>query len=564
MNIIPFLIRSFLTLNHIQNTTMIVHLRYLCIIICLFCQYQSTAADYYVNPKLGNDDNSGESKETPFKSLARAGLIDLLPGDRILLAAGITHFGSLNLKGIKGSSEKPIYITSYSQNESNPMQHAIIDFQSLPHGILLEDCSSVIVSDISITGDGYNNKSAEADMTCGILILSNQEKLIGDLHLENLKIFDVFHENPGLTRSKKETHSANGTQVYGWGIRIINKTENLIDNVVISNCTIQNVSHTGIKLTGTNKNIQHIKILNNSVEKTGGPGIQMSEVKFVYVANNTVSHSGNDDDSRKWGRGSGLWTWGSSNVLIEKNKFLYANGPGDSAGAHIDFNCDNVVLQYNVSAYNSGGFCEILGNNYNCAYRYNLSINDGNRTKGENNAFQEGKIFWLSGYQGDKKRKGPVNTYFYNNTIYSDGSYTPKIAIDNTTNGLLIANNIFYIKGETQLVSGDQYKPEKKSDKLADNVIFKNNLFLNKNSWPQDLVIKDSNPIFGNPDFRNPGKLDIEAYTPLNSALIFQKGIPIKLLPDDFFGLLGGFIMDVDLADNIITGNPSLGALQPE
>ena len=43
------------------------------------------------------------------------------------------------------------------------------------------------------------------------------------------------------------------------------------------------------------------------------------------------------DDTRKWGRGSGLWTWGSSFALISNNKFQNANGPADSAGCHIDF-----------------------------------------------------------------------------------------------------------------------------------------------------------------------------------------------------------------------------------
>lgn len=533
-------------------------------ILCLFCQYQLFAKNYYVNPNIGDDTNSGETQERPFKTLERIQLLDLQPGDSLFLAAGVTHYGTLNLEERKGTFKDPIFITSYSENKNDLNQNALINFRGLSQGILLKDCSSIILRNLSVTGNGYNNKSAETEMTCGILIISEKENQMCDLQLENLKVFDIFNENPGFVRSKEETHSANGTQTYGWGIRIMNKTENIIENLEISNCSIKNVSHTGIKLTGMNKNIQQVTILNNTVENSGGPGIQMSEVKSVYVANNIVSHSGSDDDTRKWGRGSGLWTWSSSNVLIEKNKFLYANGPGDSAGAHIDFNCDNVVLQYNLSAYNAGGFCEILGNNYNCAYRYNLSINDGNRTKGKNNAFQEGKIFWLSGYRGDKERKGPVNTYFYNNTIYSDGSYIPKIAIDNTTNGLLISNNIFYIEGKTQLVSGDQYKPEKKSRKLAENVVFQNNLFLNKNSWPEALTIKDSSPIFGNPDFKNSGTLDIKDYIPLNSSLVFQKGIPIKKLPNDTVGLLKGLTMDVDLAGNTITGNPSLGALQPK
>ena len=76
-------------------------------------------------------------------------------------------------------------------------------------------------------------------------------------------------------------------------------------------------------------------------------------------------------------------------------------------------------------------------------YRYNISINDGHRIKGVDGAFQEGKIFWLSGYQGNKEPKGPVNSYFYNNTIYSDASIEAKFALDNTSNGIVIANNIF-------------------------------------------------------------------------------------------------------------------------
>ena len=67
---------------------------------------------------------------------------------------------------------------------------------------------------------------------------------------------------------------------------------------------------------------------------------------------------------------------------------MYANGPADSAGCHIDFNCDNVIVQYNLSVSNAGGFIEILGNNYNCSYRYNVSVNDGHRIKGKNNAFR--------------------------------------------------------------------------------------------------------------------------------------------------------------------------------
>ncbi len=289
----------------------------------------------------------------------------------------------------------------------------------------------------------------------------------------------------------------------------------------------------------------------------------MSGVKQVYVGNNQVSYSGSNDDSRKWGRGSGLWTWGASQVLIEKNKFLHANGPADSAGAHIDYNCDNVVMQYNISANNAGGFCEILGNNYNCAYRYNISINDGQRTKGVDGAFQEGKILWLSGYQGQKKRKGPVNTYIYNNTIYADASYIPKMAIDNTSKGILIANNIFYLKGKAKVVLGDQYKPDVKNNKKVEQVFFKNNLFLNKSSWPEGSGIEDESPVFGDPMFKNAGGFMANDYSPENLDLTQFKGIRVPMLPNDKQGLINTLKMATDILGNPIPEMPSIGAIEP-
>src|SRR5690606_9735468 len=317
----------------------------------------------------------------------------------------------------------------------------------------------------------------------------------------------------------------------------------------IRNCRIENIEHTGIKLTGTQQNINRVWLQDNLVTRTGGPGIQMSNVRFVHVCNNEVTYSGSSEDPRKWGRGSGLWTWSSSHILIEKNRFMYASGPGDSAGAHIDFNCDNVVLQYNFSAYNAGGFCEILGNTYNCSYRYNISVNDGHRVKGENGAFQEGKTFWLSGYQGNNKdRKGPINTYFYNNTIFVDETITAKFAIDERSDGVLIANNIFYIAGNSLTVLGDQNKPDQGGEKRLNRIIFTNNLYLKPQNWPGDLPIQDSAPFFGDPEFVRKGSLVPSDYLPRNTKLVKGKGVRVPYLQGDAFGLMQGLYLPEDFA----------------
>lgn len=535
----------------------------LLVLVMVALTQKGIAATYYIHPKYGNDLNSGVSKKNPFQTFARLTKINFNPGDRILLASGQVYTESLNLINQKGTRKNPIIVTAVPWKNNDAKLPAIIDFKGQANGILMEDCSCIELSNIKLTANGYHQENQSQKMRCGILVTTNQSKLTEHILIKNILVQDVFYENSGFIRGKEEVKTANGSQKYGWGIRLINSIPNTsIENISIENCSINSVSHTGIKLTGNNKNIKKIQLLNNKIENTGGPGIQMSEVENVHVAENKISHSGSNNDSRKWGRGSGLWTWGSSNVLIERNEFLYANGPGDSAGAHIDYNCDNIVLQYNLSAHNAGGFCEILGNNFNCMYRYNISINDGHRVKGVDGAFQEGKVFWLSGYQGNKEPKGPVNSYFYNNTIYSDASIEAKFAIDNTSNGIVIANNIFCIKGLSKTVLGDQNKRDAQNGLQVENVFFQNNLFLNETNWPEDLTIKDKKPLIGNPMYRKEGSLKIEDYLPQNLALVKNTGIEIPTLPACNYALLFDLKMEKDIMGNTISGQTCLGAIK--
>jgi hypothetical protein len=289
----------------------------------------------------------------------------------------------------------------------------------------------------------------------------------------------------------------------------------------------------------------------------------MSGVRGGRFSHLDVNRSGSTNDTRNWGRGSGLWTWGSSDVLIEKSRFQNANGPGDSAGVHIDYNCRNVIVQYNFSANNAGGFCEILGNNHNCAYRYNISVNDGYRVKGKNGAFQEGKIFWLSGYTGNKSpRQGPFNSYFYNNTIYTSDVLTANFSIAPTAQGVLIANNIFYIKGRSQSVIGDQMRPDDGPAASIEKVVFQNNLFLRADNWPANSMIQDQSPRVGDPQFKNGGGGNLDDYIPQNAELIMGKGIAIPHLPDDKIGLTVGLKVDRDILGHTISGTPDIGAIQ--
>lgn len=521
---------------------------------------------FYINAVTGNDTNAGTSAHSPFRTLARANALHLQPGDRVLLAAGQHFTGQLAWDGIRGSAAHPVVISSYQPADANGESRPLIDGAGYAAGLLLKNCEHVAVGNLIITANAGGMKPDQMDklnMRCGVLIEADQPHEFVGFSITNLAVRDVFFEEPGFERDPAEVRSANGTQSYGWGIRVLVSSPARIKNLTIADCEITNVSHTGIKLTGPSNGLEQVDVCRIRIEDTGGPGVQMSGVSGGHFSQLYVNRSGSADDSRKWGRGSGLWTWGSHDVVVENSRFQNAHGPGDSAGVHIDYNCRNVIVQCNFSFHNAGGFCEILGNNHNCAYRYNVSVDDGYRIKGRDGAFQEGKIFWLSGYTGARSpRKGPFNIYFYNNTIYTSKNIAANVSVAPTARGVLIANNIFCFQGRSEAVAGDQKRAAFQGHKPAHNIVFENNLYLRANTWPEDTKNQDRSPIVGDPNFCRQGGDSIKDYIPRNTALIKDRGIVISKLPGDEIGLVGGLKVPRDILGQTIAAKPDMGAIE--
>lgn len=527
----------------------------------------SAGVSYYVHPTRGDDANVGISPEQPLRTLARASDLRLRAGDRLLLAAGEKFFGSLRYDALSGTEASPVVIASYAAGRGADGSAAVIDARGLEAGVRLRNCSHFELRDLQITANGGGitpAPGAKPELRCGVLVLADQPGEYRGFNLTNLTVKDVFFEAPGFVRGAEEVRTANGTQSYGWGIRFLNITADaVLKDITIRDCRIDNLSHTGLKLTAPSNGLQNVVVQGVQIANTGGPGVQMSGVRGGHFSRLDVTGSGSTNDTRNWKRGSGLWTWGSSDIIIEKSRFTNASGPGDSAGVHIDFNCRNVIVQYNFSANNAGGFCEILGNNHNCAYRYNVSVNDGHRVKGVNGAFQEGKTFWLSGYTGDKSpRQGPFNSYFYNNTVYVNEDMVAKFAVGPTARGVLIANNIFYIRGHSASVVGDQNRADSGKAAALPNVVFQNNLFLRADNWPGDSVLQDQTPFIGDPEFANGGGWRLEDYVPRNASLVRNRGMVIPRLPQDEVGLLPGLQVERDILGEQIVGLPDLGAIE--
>ncbi|MFV0270023.1 MAG: hypothetical protein ACK5HT_23125, partial [Draconibacterium sp.] len=176
---------------------------------------------YFLNSETGSDNNNGKSPETAWKNFSSINKIELKPGAKILLASGSVFQGGLVLEDVSGTTDAPVEISMYKSSENANLP--LIDAKGFANGITLLNCNNVVVSDLEITGNGRGVVQAGnkgQSMHCGVLVTTTTEGIYENIQLRNLKIRDVFFEDAGYKRDKNEVRTANGTQSYGWGIRI--------------------------------------------------------------------------------------------------------------------------------------------------------------------------------------------------------------------------------------------------------------------------------------------------------------------------------------------------------
>lgn len=504
---------------------------------------------FYLDSRDGRDQGDGRTAAAAWKTLARASDAKFQPGDTLRLKRGSRFAGGLKLT-VKATAERPFVIEAFGIG-ADP----VIDAKGVLAGVHLINSQHAVVRDLEITADGGRTQDGgNRTLRYGVYVQAREGGTSSDVTLERLKIHGIFPEKGSQSEGRKPT-THKGTAVAIHGVKGGGS-----GGFVVKGCKISRTGYKAIEL----RFIRRVQVLDNRMKEIGGPAIQPGNVNDLLVRGNIVDGSGSSVDPRMHGRGSGIWPWTCERVLIEENKFMHARGKADSCGIHIDFNCRDVVVQYNLSHDNVGGFVEILGNNHNCAYRYNVSINDGAREK-KKGAHQEGKILWTSGYVGSKRKKhGPYNSYIYNNTIFVGPGTRSCFSLSSTTQGLLIANNIFHIMGRTENVLGDQ---DARKDKRASGIpraLMRNNLFLKESVLPPKFPLEDSHMLIGNAQFANPGSEWPKAYIPGNTALIKDQGIVIPKLPGDEIGLRIGLEVKQDFFGNPIVGKPDLGAIEIE
>ncbi|MBH08020.1 MAG: hypothetical protein CMP71_02915 [Flavobacteriales bacterium] len=323
----------------------------------------------------------------------------------------------------------------------------------------------------------------------------------------------------------------------GYGIKFETQSDltsglvNIISNIKVINSTISNTGHYGLWIKSLGivgidsvKNNQ-ILVENCVFEHTGGSGFVPNKSKNVLVQDCIFNHTGSSIDNRMWKRGSGMWPFDCKNVVAQNNKFLNAHGPMDSYGSHIDYGNENVVFQYNYSCNNEGGFAEILGDNINCGYRYNISVNDGYREDPNGTTWdKKGKIFWVSNYCGQNPiRCTSVGTFIYNNSVFVSDTLNPEIYFWPNVGDVHVYNNLIVTgqNGQTipTLIEND-----------PSDLYISHNLFYDSTRIDLDIEL-ENNAIYGDPLLLNSfyyGENNDEAYKVQSNSPAIGSGFLIS------------------------------------
>lgn len=195
-------------------------------------------------------------------------------------------------------------------------------------------------------------------------------------------------------------------------------------------------------------------VLNNRCENLGGSCVLMSGVWQGLLEGNSFIRSGSMvEPSVSVNRGSGAWFFRSKHVVAQNNVAAFSRGHNDSAGIHVDYNNENILVQYNFTYDNEGYGTEILGNNKNIIWRYNLSVGDGTRkvnvVRPEGGQSQHpGRTLHISDFA--KPNRAPSNDVFiYNNTYLISSGSSPNINL--TADNLLLKNNLFIVEDKAKL-----------------------------------------------------------------------------------------------------------------
>ena len=416
----------------------------------------NASTDYYVSASMGHDDNDGLSMSAPWASLARVTNEKLIAGDTVKFKAGDSFAGQLIIDE-SGELNAPIRYTAYGQGNA-----PIIDGSAGSNGselaaILVIDQDHIEISHLTVRNFRKQSKANVADVNAyGIFVKNTGKRVLSGFNLHHLTVEAIYpikakksFNNTSVTGIRFETNPAKGMRS-AVNTRDIYIHDNLIRHTARFGIALRHRPSriAGITDTALDYDV-NVRITNNRCEDTGGSCVLMNGIWQGLLEGNTFIRSGAMvEPSLSVNRGSGAWFFRSKHIVAQYNSALGSRGHNDSAGMHVDFANENVLVQYNFSYDNEGYGTEILGKNKNIIWRYNISVADGTRKinvprpEGGKSIYP-GKTIFVSDFSVPKRIQSR-EVAIYNNTYFIASTSDPYIEFN--AEQLQVLNNLFVVE----------------------------------------------------------------------------------------------------------------------
>ena len=377
---------------------------------------------YYVSYSDGDDNNTGLSESSPWKTLDKVSRQTFQPGNSILFKSGDTWDGTVRFYG-SGTKELPINVGRYGTG-GKPVIHGqgaetnrtlyYAAYSEISGTLEIIEGSYWHVSGLEIT----NHKSGPARYRVGIFVLDNCSTTSEykrtpqyGITIDNCYIHDVVSDD-----TEKRT---------GGIVLMGNINEVLIDNNIIENVSVGGIRNVSL-LWDRSFYLRNYKVTNNVLKNVVGDCIVFGRVENGSMEYNYVNgYCIKGPLSKNY---AALWTWDCKDILIQYNEITGGGSTkDDGAPFDVDYYNVNIVIQYNYTHNNQKGISMFTRNSTGTVFRYNISINDGQKVG-----------VTMFPYSTPNEVEAPL---IYNNIIYQSSDLKPKGFFNNS-----IGENKLYVK----------------------------------------------------------------------------------------------------------------------
>jgi hypothetical protein len=425
---------------------------------------------FYIDPEDGDDMRRGTSPNKAWKTFGRISGLELGEGKVLYLRGGNTIKGTLKLKDISATPEKPLTITAYGEGRAN------IDAGD-SSGILIENCKNIVIKNINIIGSGRLNGNAGSGLVLKFVehgdvdsvdvsgFVWNGVQVTGGSKISITHVFSHDNGFAGISVDPGKDHIFKDGKEY--------KT---MKGLYIGYCVAEN--NPGCPLVTDNHSGSGILI----------SGVTGGVIEYCEAMNNGW-------DMPRPGNGPvGIWAYMCDSIIIQqcyshRNK-TSASGK-DGGGFDFDGGMTNSIMQYNHSAWNEGGGYGLFQYGSaaewsNNVIRYNTSLNDGAKNS------RAGIHIW-----SDPEAVPMKNCMVYNNIIINNQKFGVRFE-DGSYENFVFESNIFTLTADSEnFISGE-----------FAGAWFNNNqywsFYRSTRNLPQPKVRYDQNPIFSEPSMDFP------------------------------------------------------------